>query len=270
MLILQVAANYVECMRYMHDRAPGTTCMRGVSVLKHGGYKIPFYGKSIGCGASMRAMCIGLRYPGTEQLDDLVAVSIESGHSTHHHPIGFLGSLASALFTSYAVQNKPPRAWGAGLIEVLQRALQYIVDEGRFVEENIATWDYFKDAWTNYLKSRGISDGNSDPVFPADYGVQARDDVYTSLSHSGTAGSTGHDAPMIAYDAVMGAGSSWHKLCDVAVFHGGDSDSTGAIAAAWFGAMYGFEGVPANNYQRLEYRDRLETLGRQLYGLSHK
>ena len=49
------------------------------------------------------------------------------------------------------------------------------------------------------------------------------------------------------------------------MFHGGDSDSTGIIAGACYGAMFGLEGVPANNYRLLEYRDRLEKLGSQLY-----
>ena len=49
------------------------------------------------------------------------------------------------------------------------------------------------------------------------------------------------------------------------MFHGGDSDSTGIIAGACYGAMFGLEGVPLNNYRQLEYRDRLERLGSDLY-----
>ena len=33
------------------------------------------------------------------------------------------------------------------------------------------------------------------------------------------------------------------------MFHSGDSDSTGVIAAACYGAMYGFKDVPENLYK---------------------
>ena len=47
----------------------------------------------------------------------------------------------------------------------------------------------------------------------------------------------------------MKSGSSWKELCDRGVFHAGDSDSTGVIAGAAFGVMYGKEGIPECNYK---------------------
>lgn len=54
---------------------------------------------------------------------------------------------------------------------------------------------------------------------------------------------------LYSYDALLAAGSSWIELCNHAVFHAGDSDSTGCIAGAWYGALYGFDGVPEVNYK---------------------
>ena len=33
------------------------------------------------------------------------------------------------------------------------------------------------------------------------------------------------------------------------VLHGGDSDSTGAVVCAWYGALNGFAGVPDTHYK---------------------
>uniref|UniRef100_A0A0B7B7M5 ADP-ribosylhydrolase ARH1 n=1 Tax=Arion vulgaris TaxID=1028688 RepID=A0A0B7B7M5_9EUPU len=73
---------------------------------------------------------------------------------------------------------------------------------------------------------------------------------------------------MIAYDAFLGAGNSWEELCYRSMFHGGDSDSTGVIAACWFGATYGVNGVPERNYKNVEYQDRLRAVGEKLYTLA--
>lgn len=46
--------------------------------------------------------------------------------------------------------------------------------------------------------------------------------TYRKWSSEGRGGRRGHDAPMIAYDALLGAKGSWTELCHRAMFHGGE------------------------------------------------
>ena len=267
-----LAKHYKECMKDMAGRAPGITCGAKIRLLRPTvpkGYTIPFNPSGGGCGAAMRSAPIGLLYWKPEQIKDLVAVSIESGRMSHNHPTGFLGSLATALFVAFSIQGKPLREWGVGLLQTLDLAMEYIEVAGRDVKQNKDNWAYFKDKWTGYLNLRGILDGKSEAKFPGEYGVVERDKFYKSLSFSGTGGASGHDAPMIAYDALLSSGDSWSELCSRSMLHGGDSDSTGIIAASCWGAMYGYRQVPEGHYRNLEYLDRLKLLAKNLYAKSN-
>ncbi|XP_021260670.1 protein ADP-ribosylarginine hydrolase-like [Numida meleagris] len=149
-LLQELAQRYVEAMGDMEGRKPGPSSILGTSQLRPGephGYRIPFNPTGTGCGAAMRSLAIGLRYPRPEELPTLIQVSIESGRMTHHHPTGYLGALAVALFGALGVRGEPPEVWGAELLRVLPHAWDYVEGAGVAVEDNAAAWDFFGDSW---------------------------------------------------------------------------------------------------------------------------
>jgi len=272
-LYRRIAEKYVESMKDMEGRKPGPTSIQGCKDLRPGerdGFRIPFNPNASGCGAAMRSMCVGLRFPEEEDLRSLVAVSLESGRMTHHHPTGYLGAVATAFFTACAINKIPLSLWGRRLLEeVLPLAKAHIKEAGFMVTENLENFTYFETKWRQYLEERGIENAGAKtmPVYPGEYDVEKRDEIYAGWSSDGWAGRSGHDAPMIAYDALLASGDDWEELCRRSMFHAGDSDSTGVIAASCFGALYGFKGVPVSNYENLEYRDRIVKLSEDIYEL---
>ncbi|KAL4217722.1 hypothetical protein ACF0H5_022463 [Mactra antiquata] len=268
------AEEYKKSMTDMIGRFAGETCKNSCELIDltvPNGYRLPFNPYGGGCGAAMRSMCIGLRFSRPNDVTKLIEVSIESGRITHHHPTGYLGALATALFASYAVQQKPLREWGAGLLSVINMAKLYVANcSTGFEKENLDQWHHFEKHWQDYLRSRNIDNGRSDPIFPANYDVIKRDLFYKFISYEGFGGGSGYDAPMIAYDALLASGGQWMKVCEHGMFHGGDSDTTGSIAGFLYGVIHGYKDVPDRNYSSVEYRDRLEKVGRELYDLANK
>ena len=69
----------------------------------------------------------------------------------------FLGSVAVALFVSYAVQGREVREWGEGLLQTLSIAKQYCEQQKRDWESIRDSWGYFEESWKSYLSKIGLS-----------------------------------------------------------------------------------------------------------------
>uniref|UniRef100_H2ZHG8 Inactive ADP-ribosyltransferase ARH2 n=1 Tax=Ciona savignyi TaxID=51511 RepID=H2ZHG8_CIOSA len=276
-LYSEMASCYVEALETASTRRPDPALIQGCASLHPGkvlGWHSPFNPRGTGFGAASKAMCIGLVHWKPTQQKELIRIAVESGRMTHNHPLaGFTGAVCTAIFTSYILQSKPIVCWGRNLLEALNEVKVYCKKTIRNNFEYKQYWNYFETKWEMYLLERGIlNDGDDVVKFPAKYDTEARDKIYKSWSSEGRAGRRGHDAPMIAYDALMVAqqsnGNKWQELCYHAMIHGGESDTTGCIAGFWYGLMYGLEGIPHGHYEHIEFKKELEELAKRLYELS--
>ncbi|NWS24722.1 ADPRH hydrolase, partial [Polioptila caerulea] len=94
-LLQELARRYVAAMGDMEGRKPGPSsileCQRERSGDTVG------WGHGVGGAGEDKVQGLGT-YPHAWELPTLIRVSIESGRMTHHHPTGYLGALAVALF----------------------------------------------------------------------------------------------------------------------------------------------------------------------------
>ncbi|XP_072111320.1 uncharacterized protein [Mobula birostris] len=217
-------------------------------------------------GAAARTMCVGMCYSKAEQLNDLLQASIECGRMTHSYPAGFLGTFCTALFTSFAIQGKPIAQWGWRMMELMPTAEQYCERKMKHFSDYRENLFSFETKWQLYLQQRGIEKNGSDKaIFPKTYNIEERNKLFRRWHSESTGKDKGLETTLIAYDALLFAGTDWEKLCYSAMFHRGESAVTGAIAGSLYGILYGFDSVPISLYQNLEFRGHLELLGRQLY-----
>ncbi len=258
-LEIELRRTFVEWMVSPENtRAPGRTCMSACRKLQTGvKWQQASRTSSKGCGANMRVMPVGLLNLDTETRAKMAQFQAAL---THGHPTG----LAAADLTAFLIAEL--RA-DVPIDQLLDIAREYALDQREIYHE-----DWLGPLW----KYSTIS-----PI-PQGYMAHGWDECLAALDRVKIGLQASYQEA--SNDPCLVTGAGWVAeealatalLCFLAfpdnplavvrraAVTSGDSDSIACIAGALAGAYHGLSAWPQDWMQRIEYRDRLDTLITQL------
>jgi len=291
---------YIEIYEELNnmDRFAGNQTLKSINFLKkitqkkYDSYvdKISFSNLMGGNGAAIRTGPIGIFY--ADNIDKLISVSIMASRLTHNIPLGYLGGLVTSLFASYAYLNISPLLWINNLLELYEsnKIQDYIHTTNINNEHDNEIIDYFT-IWYNYKEKR-FDDlinfrNKSNFIFAKDrynslIEFTPKDYFKTNtLERWYLVGGSGIDSVIYAYDALLmsiipnkffqiennNLVFNPESLIFFSALHVGDSDSTGAIAGFWYGALNGFTGFDINKIKDLEFYNELIKIANSVNNL---
>jgi ADP-ribosylglycohydrolase len=207
-------------------RAPGNTCLTALRARRMGSFEHPL-NTSKGCGGVMRIAPVGLAWT----LGDPFRLGCEVAALTHGHPTGYLAAGALALMIRDLLL-------GGSLETAVEEALGELARRPGHEE-----------------CTRAIGAA----VDHARYGAPTAECI-ESLGKGWVA----EEALAIALYCALVASDPVEGL-RLAVNHGGDSDSTGAITGHLLGIVQGPAAIPERWLEALELRDEIERVADELY-----
>ena len=208
-------------------RGPGNTCLSALRADRMGSTEQPL-NHSKGCGGVMRIAPVGL----AGAIGDPFAAGCQIAAITHGHPTGFLAAGFQALAIREAATGTPLRAACQEALEELRRHPGH--------EECAAAVE------------RAIS-----------LAVEKRGEASPEDVESLGEGWVAEEALAIALFCALVA-PDFESALRLAVNHGGDSDSTGAIAGNLLGASLGEAAIPPRWLPLLELREEILRLAAEL------
>ena len=230
---VEVAALHEAYLRWLRTqdephqrRAPGNSCLSALHSGKAGSMAERING-SKGCGGVMRAAPLGLLAGA-----DTFTLGCESAAITHGHPSGYLAAGCLALIVERIVE-------GATLPDAVATARERVAMEHDHQE---------------------VARALDDAVAAAAHGPPSA----ARVEQLGK-GWVAEEALGIAVYCALSAGADFQRGVVLAVNHGGDSDSTGAITGNILGALLGVDAIPTRWLEQLELREVIERLADELY-----
>lgn len=225
-----------------------------------------------GSGGPMRTMCLGLAFYKSTDILKLIESTIMITSITHPNSIAFLGSIVSALFTSYAIKGMNPETWIFELIHILEgTVIDDIIEKIKpsyieFFKEDKKIFTY---KIMTYVET-SFTDYNYSPTSIRSIYSNKRMlyyfDNFSANKKVLKPGSGADDVIIIAYDCLLMSKNNYEKLIYTAMINIGDSDTIGTIVSAWYGALYGFKHVAKHLINSTdEQYDITKTLAEELY-----
>jgi ADP-ribosylglycohydrolase len=231
-------------------------------------WKIFAYNKSAGGnGGLMRTMCLGLAFTSNNNLIALIESSIMISSITHPNCISFIGSIISALFTSYAIRDMIPETWIFEIVRLLESTtiddiiekikpsyIEFFKEDKKVFLNKLLTYieQSFDDNY-NYL----INETHLRCILPWKRALYYYEEFSTNKKIF-YPGAGADDCIIIAYDSLLMSKDNYEKLIYLSMINIGDSDTIGSIASTWYGALYGFNNFNIKKFKELEFFNKIK------------
>ena len=236
-----------------NNRAPGRTCLQACEALKQG---LPFHEATVagskGCGANMRVQPVGLL-----EIDEVTRSSLAQFQAalTHGHPTALAASDLTAAAIAFLLDGEEPAALPVRLRDYarVHRELYHEAWLGPLWQRPGATTpqDYIARGWDECLAvldrleaALVVADRRADPCLATGAGWVAEEALATGMLCF----------LLFPDDPVQAI----RRAAETA----GDSDSIACLAGAFAGARHGLDAWPVSWMERVEYKERIATLGR--------
>ena len=220
--------------RLFAARAPGNTCLSAISSGAGGTIAKPI-NNSKGCGGIMRVAPIGLYFEPSPVTDLMGA---DAAALTHGHELGYLPAAMLVHIISLVSHNSSITLQEA--VADSRQAMERLFAGIRYLPELLSLMDRAVALADQYLRD-------------------------VDAIHQLGQGWTGDETLAIAVYCCLKYSGDFEKAIIAAVNHGGDSDSTGAVAGNIMGAYLGLSGIPGRFISRLELQDVILELADDLY-----
>ena len=274
---------YIDILPKLKEkkRVSGITTINSLNILEkyRNINKITYSSTMGGNGAAMRTGYIGIYFK--DNIAKIIETSILASRLTHNYPMGFLGGMVTALFTSYAMNDIEPWKWCPMLLELYEtKVIDNIIKKMSIYNKYVKDKDDFWNPWYRYKEFRLNKFDLKTSIFLQGYdrydsliNILYEDKKNISFSHLGGSGA---GATIIAYDSILTSiiskknpvahldlkdensyFYSWESLVFNSTLHFGDNDTTGTIAGCWYGALRGFSEVDKKIINMLEFKSEL-------------